>query len=116
MTSAARTHLFAVGFAFISMTGGAAAVQTNEIEAMQRAQYDQIEHYLERQIAQADPIREASWKRDFSSVAAYEKSIEPWRQKLIELLGGIPYTNTALNPKEELISDFPSHRAYRVWI
>jgi predicted esterase len=91
-------------------------VETSEIEVVQKRQYDEIERYLDRQITEADRIRESSWKRDFSNVNAYQKSVEPWRKQLMELLGGMPYTNAPLHPKEELIADLPSHRAYRVWL
>jgi hypothetical protein len=61
-------------------------VHTNNIETVQKAQYDQIERHLDKQIAEADRVREKSWKRDFSSLDAYEKSVEPWRGKLAQRL------------------------------
>jgi hypothetical protein len=103
-------------FNFAQGTADGIVMHTNNIETVQKAQYDEIERYLDKQIAEVDRIRERSWQRDFSSLDAYEKSVEPWRGKPAELLGGLAYTNAPLNPKEELISEFPSHRAYRVWL
>src|SRR5262245_51802429 len=108
--------LFFVHLVTLSMQSAVEVVNTNEVQAVQKAQYDEIERYLDKQIAEADRIREASWKRDFSNVAAYEKSVDPWRQNLIVLLGGIPYTNAPLKPREEVVSETPTHRAYRVWL
>src|SRR5687768_4553328 len=75
----------------IALAAAIAAGQTvkpEEVEAQQKAQYEQIERYLDRQIARAEQERKAAWQRDLSSVEAYERSIEPWREKLWEMLGG----------------------------
>ena len=68
---------------------------------------------MDRQIAESEEVRGKSWKRYFSSIDAYEKSVAAKREELWELLGGKP-TNAA--PLEELIADFETHRAYRVWL
>src|SRR4051812_23731214 len=81
-----------------------------------KASDEAIERYLDRQIREAEKERDASWKRDVSSIAAYEKSIEPWRAKLWQLLGGSNYQSAPLNPKIELLKDFDACKAYRVWL
>jgi len=88
-------------------------IQGNEFED---AQYKELDQYLDKQISAADQQRAKSWHRDFSSADAYEKSIEPWRAKLWNLIGGKPQTTLPLDPKEELIQEFPTHKAYRVWL
>ena len=90
-------------------------VKPEEAEANQKEQFDEIDSYLDRQVVEADRQREESWHRDFSSITAYEKSIEPWRQKLFALLGGDVYSRSPLQPKEDSIAEFPTHKAWRVW-
>ncbi|MPZ17847.1 MAG: hypothetical protein GEV06_08055 [Luteitalea sp.] len=88
----------------------------DEVEAMQQAQFDEIDEYLDRQVERADSLRRAYWQRDLSSIAAYEESIEPYRDELFEMLGGNAYRESPLAPTEKLIAEFPTHKAYRVWI
>jgi dienelactone hydrolase len=48
---------------------------------------DGVDRFLLRQIAASVDARARHWKRDFSSAAAYEKSIEPNRQRLAHIVG-----------------------------
>ena len=48
-------------------------------ESMQKQQYDEIDHYFDEQITGASKQRAQDWRRDFSSLEAYEKSIDAWR-------------------------------------
>jgi dienelactone hydrolase len=98
-----------------NLTPAFQTVKPEEVEVNQKEQFDEIDSYLDRQVAEADRKREESWHRDFSSVEAYEKSIEPWRQKLLEMLGGDVYSKSSLQPKEELVAELPTHNAWRVW-
>jgi dienelactone hydrolase len=97
-------------------SGAEPLTTTNQIETVQKAQYDELDRYLDKQIEAADRAREALWKRKFTSTTAYERSIAPWRAKLADLLGGMSYKPTPLNPREELVADLPGHKAYRVWL
>jgi len=90
-------------------------LRPEDVEANQKDQFDEIDRYLDRQVAEADRKRTESWHRDFSSIEAYERSIEPWRQKLMEVLGGDVYTRAPLQPKEELVAEFTTHKAWRAW-
>ncbi len=93
----------------------AARVTPESVEANLKAQYDEIDRYLERQVKLADASRKESWKRDFASIEAYEKSVDPWRERLWELLGGKHYAPAPLEPREELLIETARYRAYRVW-
>jgi len=86
-----------------------------EVEAQQQAQYQELDRYFDRQVNEADRQRARSWRRNFSSIKDYEKSVEPWRAKLFEMLGGNSYPNSPLRPQEQLIAELPTHKAYRVW-
>lgn len=99
-----------------SSSAGAQTITQADVEVVQDSQYVEIDQYLDRHVAEGDQQRATSWQRDLASVEAYEKSIEPWRQRLWELLGGNVYPPAPLEPKEELIAELANHRAYRVWI
>ena len=90
-------------------------VKSEDIEANQKEQFEEIDHYFDSQVAEANQQREKAWQRDFSSITGYERSIEPWRQKLFDMLGGDSYPRSPLEPREELIADLSSHKAWRVW-
>lgn len=82
----------------------------------QQIQRSQIETYLDRKLLDSYAQRRAAWQRDFSGIQAYERSIAPWRQELIEFLGGFPYTPAPLDPREDRIRTTPTHSAWRVRI
>jgi dienelactone hydrolase len=46
-----------------------------------------VDRFLSREIAESEAKRTAFWKRDFSTVAAYEASVEPNRRRLAQILG-----------------------------
>jgi len=102
--------------AILCLAAEGAPVSTEQAEAGQEAVRAEIERYLDRQIAAAGSQKDSKWARDFSSVAAYEKSVDPWRAKLWDMLGGDRYPPADLEPREELIAEFDTHRAYRVWL
>ncbi|MGE0608176.1 MAG: alpha/beta hydrolase family protein [Pirellulales bacterium] len=92
----------------------AQTITQEEIDRLQAEQYAELDAYFDRQVAEAEKLRAAAWQRDTSSVAAYEKSVEPMREKLWEVYGGKPYDAPALDAKEELLAEFETHNAYRV--
>jgi len=94
----------------------AQTIKPPDIEEMQKQQYAEIEKYLDDQISSASKQRADSWRRDFSNLDAYEKSIDPWREKLAHMLGGLDYPKLDLLPKIELIADLPTHRASRIFL
>ena len=93
-----------------------AAISSNDIAKSLQANEKEIDRYLDRQLQAANQQRADDWKRDFSSPQAYEASVAPWRDKLWRLLGGDNYPRAPLEATEELIQEFPSYRAYKVWI
>jgi dienelactone hydrolase len=111
-------HRATIAILLVSFVGSlpAQSVSPEELEAQQKAQYGQIEGFLDRQVAEAERQRAGAWKRDLSSTEAYEESIAPWREKLFDMLGGNAYEAAPLDPREELVAEFPTHRAYRVWV
>ncbi len=100
----------------ITATTSAQTIKPADIEEMHKKQYDEIEAYLDQRIADSANDRRELHKYDFSSLDAYEKSIEPLRPKLAEMLGGLNYPKLDLKPTQELVADLPTHRAYRTWL
>jgi len=88
-----------------------------ELEAKyQEEQRAQLETYFDKRLEASYDERAAAWKRDFSSVSAYEKSIAPWRTRFADYLGGMNYRPAPLTPREELIRETDTYVAKRVWI
>ena len=52
-------------------------VSPEEIEAAQKQQYDEIDRYLDSQVAKAGQQRRRVWNRDTSSIATNEQPIRP---------------------------------------
>lgn len=82
----------------------------------QEEQRAQLEAYFDRRLEFSYAERAAAWKRDFSSISAYEKSIAPWRARFADYLGGMNYKPARLAPREEMIRETETHIAKRVWI
>ncbi len=114
------SSLIPLAWVSLSLAIGAVAspgqtVADEEVEAQQKAQYQELDRYFDRQVNEADRQRVRSWQRNLSSIEAYEKSVAPWRAKLFEMLGGNSYPNSPLRPQAQLIAEFPTHKAYRIW-
>ena len=91
-------------------------ISSNDVAAAHAAQFKELEQYLDKLVADSERIRADSWTRDFSNADAYEKSVAWKRDELWRLLGGKPTNAAPLQPKEELVADFGTHRAFRVWL
>jgi dienelactone hydrolase len=79
-------------------------------------QYWQMDRYLTELVRQADSVRAEHWKNlDFSSPAAYDRSVARYRKEWADFLG-VPETGGPLNPKREKVAELDTHTAYRVWI
>src|SRR5262245_29326676 len=71
----------------------------DDLEAKyQEEQRAQLEAYFDKRLEASYGERTAAWKRDFSSVTAYEKSIDPWRKRFAYYLGGMIYKPARLAP------------------
>ncbi|MGI8990866.1 MAG: alpha/beta hydrolase [Bryobacteraceae bacterium] len=84
------------------------------------SQAGELEHYLDAQLEKSGAARKAFWHRDYSSVAAYEKSIEPYRPKLIETIGGTGMepqvaSQAAFQARRTLVTETEAHTVFRTW-
>jgi dienelactone hydrolase len=115
---------FAAALAVLTLTSGiltparaADGPSQEELEARyQEEQRAQLEAYFDKRLVASYGERAAAWKRDFSSIAAYELSIAPWRKRFADYLGGINYEPARRASREELIGETDTHVAKRVWI
>lgn len=83
-----RPLLFALLFPALSSADplpGTKALETKEDLA--RVMVDGIHRYLDRATAESVAKRKDYWKPDYSSPEAYEKSIQPSRERLKKILG-----------------------------
>lgn len=48
-----------------------------------------LERFADRRLQEMPAVRDAAWKRDFSSLAAYEAALQPHRNRLKELIGAV---------------------------
>jgi hypothetical protein len=80
-----------------------------------------IDKYLMRELGETGAKRKQFWKPDFSSVEAYEKSVEPNRQRLRKILGVVDarvtpvemeYVSTTKQPA--LIAETDAYKVYTV--
>jgi dienelactone hydrolase len=76
-----------------------------------------MDEYLTRLVHEADRERERYWsKLDISSVAAYQKTIEAYRRAWSEFLSVPDTRSVPLKAKRELVKQFETYTAHRVWI
>lgn len=67
-----------------------------------------VDKFLLKQIDAAAKDRDKKWKRDFSSAAAYEKSMEPYRKRLAHILGVRDRRHPAAAPELVATVDDPA--------
>ena len=68
----------------------------------QRLLRNEIEDHLRRVVLDYEPRRATYWNRDYSSVEAFEESVEPNRQRWREAVGVFEYDGTPLEPVLDL--------------
>ena len=80
----------------------------------QRLLRNETEDYLRSVILDYEPRRATYWDRDYSSVEAFEKSVEPNRQRWRDALGVFEYDGTELSP--ELVPWYEDDRIQAWWL
>ncbi|MFO0805257.1 MAG: dienelactone hydrolase family protein [Gemmataceae bacterium] len=86
--------------------------------ARQKRQFDQLVAYIQKMWRDSDAVRRDFWKKaDTSSVAAYEKSTEAYRDYFhTEVIGKLPEPTMPLNPRTRVIYDEPKWTGYEVML
>lgn len=65
----------------------AANVDPAQVDGFRKEVYLSYEAFLRSKLAELDAQRPSLWRRDYSSIEAYERSIEPMRDRLKKMLG-----------------------------
>ena len=63
------------------------AVDAATVDAYRQRTYESYESFLRAHLGRLDAARESVWRRDYSSLAAYERSVAPMRARLKRMLG-----------------------------
>ena len=79
------------------------------------AQFSRLVRYLLRLVEESEARRSQAWKRDFSSLEAYERSVEPNRERLCQMLG-VPSASVGMSLREEALPACGPHQASRIWL
>jgi dienelactone hydrolase len=87
-----------------------------DIQARREKLYEAFDAYYSRLCAQTEETRQERWHRDFSSPEAYVKSVEPNRQRFLEMLGGWHWERGELEARVEHVADTDRYRLERVWL
>ncbi|MBM3795933.1 MAG: hypothetical protein FJW31_18175, partial [Acidobacteria bacterium] len=99
--------------------GGAAnpsvyPVDPIELSRMANHQFAQWQAYFRNRAIEDDRVRASVWKRDYSSPAAYERSIEPQREAYFDMIGRYPAPVEPLAARSVLVYDEPEFRGWRL--
>ncbi|MBM4035996.1 MAG: hypothetical protein FJ291_30045 [Planctomycetes bacterium] len=90
--------------------------KAHDPQARMKRQLDQLVAFTQRLMRLSECRREALWaKVNHSSVEAYAKSIEPYREMFRkELIGEVPAPSAPANPRSRVIYDEPKWTGYEV--
>ncbi len=86
------------------------------IQAMRDDTNAQHDRYLDALAEQAYQVRESRWQRDYTSAAAYERSVAPNRQAWLDMMGGLPpeHERVPLAPDRRVVVERDDHTVYAV--
>ena len=121
-----RFYNFLFAFSFLTLSSWAASEETlpgtarlTEDQDLADKMMDGAHRFVERKIAESITTRPNHWHRDFSSITAYEKSVEPNRERLKFILGvvdqreasGMEYFGDDDNPS--LVTETERYRVHQ---
>jgi len=87
-----------------------------EIDPLRERLYRCWDSYLDRLILEAEEARPTRWNRDFSSIEAYLRSIEPNRGRFLQMVGGWPPDRCELNPRRQQVARTSRYDLDRVFL
>ena len=88
----------------------------DDIDERRRALFGQVEAWLRGRLTDLEQTREERWRRDYTSLAAYERSVAPHRERWREFLTTWDEPRGDLQPRVELVADYERFRLERVWL
>lgn len=86
--------------------------------ARHKRQFDQLVAFIQKLWRDSDAVRRDYWKKaDYTSVAAYEKSAEAYREYFhTEVIGKLPEPTMPLNPRTRPMYDEPKWTGHEVML
>jgi len=87
-----------------------------EITELRRRLYAQYDAYYSRLCEETEHTRQERWSRDYSSLEAYEQSVEPNRERFLQMLGGWHWERGDLKPRVEHVLETDTYRLDRVFL
>ena len=96
---------------------GVAAMQpldAVELSRLANHQFTQWQAYFRNRAIEAERLREGGWKRDYTSPAAYERSVAPQREAYFDMIGRYPAPAEPLSAQSVLLYDEPEFRGWRL--
>lgn len=91
-------------------------IPEEDIQKLRVRLYEQFDAYYSRLCAETEHTRQQRWARDFSSLEAYERSVEPNRQRFLQMMGGWHWEREDLKPRVEHLLDTDDYRLERVFL
>jgi dienelactone hydrolase len=88
----------------------------DNIDERRKALFEQYEGWLRRRLEDLEEGREARWQRDYSSLAAYERSVAPNRERWRQFLTTWDEPRCDLQAEVEPVADYERFRLDRVWL
>lgn len=85
-------------------------------EELHERLFDDYDRYFSRRCAQSDEEIANRWHRDFSSLEAYEASVEENRNHFRAMLGGWPWGRGELQPEVQRLGEEAAYTIDRVFI
>lgn len=88
-----------------------------DIDTRREALFGQYDGWLRRRLWEGENGgREQRWHRDYSSLEAYERSVEPNRERWLQFLTTWDEPRCDLQPRVEHLADYHRFRLDRVWL
>jgi len=81
-----------------------------------KAQVEQLEHFLDRELERADGEREKRWHRVYSSIEKYKASVRPNRRRLAETIGGALPLKNPFQARRIPLEETGTYQIERVWL
>ncbi len=88
----------------------------DEIQQLRTKLENHYDQYYSRRCAESDQEITQRWHRDFSSLQAYEASVEENRQHFLDFMGGWPWPREDLKPRRERLYENDEFTVDRVFL
>jgi dienelactone hydrolase len=95
-------------------SGETPAMDLEKVSGIANAQFSEWQAFFRNMALEAADSLETRWHPDYSSPAAYERSLSEKREAYFDMIGRYPATQGPLDAKSVLVYDEPGFRGYRL--